>query len=198
MRSRPISFTYLARLDRADSVLAGSIQYAHNLSGGSDNNDAAYSGNRAGATRDWQALRYSLDGWRIAPWVLVGARARAVCERAAHPGRAVRPRRRDERARIARARSDRRDRHHVYRRRSLPLPWEGWNAIVFVDAGEVRVKDAAPGQQARQGASSVGVGLRWTIARRFLLAIDAAQVLDGTAASETGDRRIHASVIYRF
>jgi hemolysin activation/secretion protein len=79
-----------------------------------------------------------------------------------------------------------------------PLPWEGLSAIVFLDAGEVRVKDAAAGQQSRQGASSIGLGLRWTIARRLLLAIDAAQVLDGTTATEAGDRRLHFSLVYRF
>jgi hemolysin activation/secretion protein len=199
VRSRPVSFAYLARLDRAESVLAGSIQYAHNLGGGSDNNDAAYSGNRAGATRDWQALRYSLDGsWRVSPWVL-GVRVRGqYANEPLIPG---------EQFGLGGATSLRGLRERevtgetgiTFTAEGLrPLPWEGWNAIVFIDAGQVRVKDAAAGQQARQGASSVGVGLRWTVARRLLLAIDAAQVLDGTSASEAGDRRIHASIVYRF
>lgn len=81
---------------------------------------------------------------------------------------------------------------------ALPLPWEGVSAIVFVDAGEVRSKDAIAGQPARQAAASIGVGLRWIVARQLSLAVDAAQVLDGTTASEAGDRRVHVSFVYRF
>ena len=199
VRSRPASLTYLARLDGADYVLAGSVQYAHNLSGGSDNNDAAYSGNRAGATRDWQALRYSLDGnWRVSPWVLAARVRGQFANEPLIPG---------EQFGIGGATSLRGLREREATGETgisftveglLPLPWEGLSAIVFMDAGEVRVKDAAPGQQSRQGASSLGVGLRWTIARRLLLAVDAAQVLDGTTASEAGDRRLHFSLVYRF
>jgi hemolysin activation/secretion protein len=199
VRSRPVSLTYLARFDRAESSLAGSIQYAHNLPGGSDNNDAAYSGNRAGATRDWQAVRYSLDGqWRFAPWLL------ALRVRGQYAGEPLIP---GEQFGIGGATSLRGLREREVTGESgltvtaeglLPLPWEGLSTIAFVDAGEVRVKDAVAGQPARQGASSIGLGLRWTVARRLLLAIDAAQVLDGTTASERGDRRIHASLVYRF
>ena len=80
----------------------------------------------------------------------------------------------------------------------LPLPWEGWTALAFVDGGEIRVKNAIPGQLGRQDAWSAGLGLRWTFARSFQLAIDAAQVLDGTSVSEAGDRRVHFSLVYRF
>jgi hemolysin activation/secretion protein len=80
----------------------------------------------------------------------------------------------------------------------LPLPWEGLSAIVFADAGEARVRNAAPGVLTRQDAASIGVGLRWIVARRFSLAVDVAQVLDGTTATEAGERRIHFSLIYRF
>ena len=79
-----------------------------------------------------------------------------------------------------------------------PLPWEGVTAVVFVDAGEVRMKNAVAAQQSRVVASSVGIGLRWSVARRLQLAIDAARVLDGTAVSTPGDSRVHASVVLRF
>ena len=57
---------------------------------------------------------------------------------------------------------------------------------------------AAAGLPERQDALSVGFGVRWIIARRFSLAVDAAQVLDATTASEEGDRRVHFSLVYRF
>jgi hemolysin activation/secretion protein len=199
VRSRPLSLTYLGRFDLTDAVLAGSVQYAHNLSGGSDNNDAAYLGNRAGAGRDWDAVRYSLDGqWRFAPWTL-GVRLRGqYADEPLIPG---------EQFGLGGANSVRglREREAtgetgltVTGEGLLPLPWEGVSAIVFIDAGEVRVKDALVGQQARIGAASVGLGLRWSVARHFYLAVDGAQVLDGTAASSAGDRRVHVTVVYRF
>ncbi len=200
VRSRPASLTYLGRFDLTDAVLAGSVQYAHNLSGGSDNNDAAYSGNRAGADRDWKALRYSLDGqWRFDPWSLAMRVRGQYANEPLIPGeqfglggansiRGLRERETTGETGLA-----------VTAEGLLPLPWEGVSAIVFVDAGEVRVHDAAlTGQPGRIGAASAGLGLRWSIARRFYLAIDGAQVIDGTAASEAGDRRVHVTLVYRF
>ena len=199
VRSRPVSLTYLARYDRADSVLSGSVQYARNLDGGSDNNDAAYSGNRAGASSDWQALRYSVDGqWRVSPWVLALRVRGQFADEPLIPG---------EQFGIGGASSVRGLREREVTGESgismsfeglLPLPWEGLTALAFVDAGHVRVKDATAGQPARHTAWSVGLGLRWTIARSFQLAVDVAHVLDGALASEAGEQRIHFSLIYRF
>jgi hemolysin activation/secretion protein len=199
VRSRPVNVTYLARYDRADSSISGSVQYARNLRGGADNNDAAYSANRAGATRDWQAIRYSLDGqWRISPGALALRVRGQYADEPLIPG---------EQFGIGGAGSVRGLREREVTGENgismsfeglLPLPWEGLNAIVFVDGGEVRVKDALPGQRGRQDAWSVGVGLRWTIARSFQVALDAAHVLDGTSATGSGDERLHFSLIYRF
>jgi len=199
VRSRPVNFTYLARYDQAESSISGSLQYARNLHGGADNNDAAYSGNRAGATRDWQAWRYSADGqWRAGPGAI------AVRVRGQFTGEPLIP---GEQFGLGGASSVRGLREREVTGESgismsfeglLPLPWEGWTALAFVDGGQVRVKDAIPGQMGRQGAWSAGLGLRWTFARSFQLAIDAAQVLDGTSVSEAGDRRVHFSLVYRY
>ena len=199
VRSRPVNVTYHARYDQADWALAGSVQYEHNLAGGSDNDDAAYTGNRAGARRDWNAVRYTLDGqWRAAPWIL-GVRVRGqFANEPLIPG---------EQFGIGGATSVRglREREatgetgiSVSFEGLLPLPWEGLSAIAFVDGGQVRVKNALPGQLSRLDALSAGAGLRWTLARRFQLALDAAYVLDGPLPGESGDSRIHVSVVYRF
>ena len=80
----------------------------------------------------------------------------------------------------------------------LPLPWEGVNAIAFVDAGELRVKDPTPGQHGRIGLASFGLGLRWSIARRFYLSLDVAQVIDGAIITQAGERRGHLNLVYKF
>ena len=199
VRSRPLSLAYLGRFDRANSVLSGSIQYVHNLRGGSDNNDAAYSGNRASASRNWQAVRYSLDGqWQIAPWVLA---ARVRGQYAAEPlipgeqfGMGGASSLRGLREREATGETGVTATIEGLR----PLPWEGVSAVVFVNAGKVWVRDAAAGQQSRVFASSIGIGVRWTVARSLQLAVDGARVLDGTAVNGPGDWRVHASLVFRF
>jgi hemolysin activation/secretion protein len=199
VRSRPAALSYHGRFDRAGSIVAGNIQFVRNLGGGRDNNDTAYSGNRAGATADWQAWRYGVEGqWRVAS-VVLGARVRGqLADEPLIPG---------EQFGVGGALSVRGLREREVTGDSgisgtlealVPLPWEGLGAVVFTDAGQVRSKNIVPGLPSHQDALSVGVGLRWTIARSLSLAIDAAQVLDGTTSSVSGDRRVHASLVTRF
>ena len=117
VRTRPVLLGYNARLERVTWSIAGGIQYVHNLAAGGDSGAAAYEANRAGASRDWDAVRASLDGqWRVQPITFV-ARVRAqYSDDNLIAGRAVRPRRRVQRARVARARGDRRQRYLRERR----------------------------------------------------------------------------------
>ncbi|HYH42909.1 MAG TPA: ShlB/FhaC/HecB family hemolysin secretion/activation protein [Burkholderiales bacterium] len=199
VRSRPINFTYLARYDQAESSVSGSLQYARNIGGGSDNNDAAYSGNRAGAKRDFDVWRYTFDGqWRVSRGAIVARIRGQFSDQPLIPG---------EQFGLGGANSVRGLREREVTGESgismsfeglLPLPWEGLTALAFVDGGQVRVKDAVPGQLTRQEAWSVGLGLRWALARSFQLSVDAAHVLDGVSSTESGDQRIHFSLVYRF
>jgi hemolysin activation/secretion protein len=199
VRSRPVALSYHGRFDRPGSIVAGNIQFVRNLGGGRDNNDVAYSGNRAGATTDWQAWRYGVEAqWRIAS-VVLGVRVRGqLADEPLIPG---------EQFGMGGALSVRGLREREVTGDSgisgtlealVPLPWEGFGAVLFVDAGQVRSKQIASGQPSRQDAASVGLGFRWTFARRLSVAIDAAQVLDGTTSSVPGDRRVHASLVSRF
>lgn len=199
VRSRPLTFAYQGRFERAASSMGGRIEYARNLAGGKDNNDAAYAGNRAGASPDWQALRFGFDAqWRSAPLIFA---ARLRGQLSGEPLIA------GEQFGLGGAASVRglREREAtgdtgftVSVEGQMPLPWEGFYGVLFADAGEVRSKNTPAGQPARQGAFSIGLGIRWIIARQFSLAVDAAQVVDGTTSSESGDRRVHASMIYFF
>lgn len=199
VRSRPVSFTYEARFDEPEAVYAAGLQYVRNLTGGAENNDAAYSANRAGATRTWRAVRYTLDAqWRV-PTGSLALRVRGqYADEPLIPG---------EQFGLGGVASIRglREREALgdtgitgTLEALFPMPWEGVNAIVFVDGGEASIENPQPGQLARQGAFSAGLGLRWSVARRFYLALDAAQVIDGTTASLPGDRRVHVALVYRF
>lgn len=199
VRSRPVNLTYHGRYDAADASLGGSLQYARNVSGGADNNDAAYAANRAGASSGWDAWRYGIDGqWRLAPWVLALRVRGQYSDEPLIPG---------EQFGLGGATSVRglREREVTGERGIAfsvealrPLPWEGVTALVFADGGEVRAVGPTPGLPSRQGAFSLGAGLRFSLARRLFASLDVAQVIDGTTASRSGDRRAHFSLVYRF
>ncbi len=199
VRSRPVTLAYQARYDQPASTRGGRLEYVRNLPGGAENTDAAYAGNRAGAGRRWQAWRYGLDGsWSVGAWLL-GARLRGQATAdALIPG---------EQFGLGGAQSVRglREREatgdtgwSLSLEAAAPLPWAGLRGVLFADAGEVRVKDAAAGQAARQVAASLGAGLRWAVERRVSLALDGAYVVDGAATTRSGERRLHASLTYQF
>jgi hemolysin activation/secretion protein len=199
VRSRPISFAYSARYDRPDAIYTGNVQYVRNVGGGSGNDDAAYSGNRAGAERDWDAWRYGADANLRLSTVLFSARLRGqYAHEPLIPG---------EQFGLGGALSLRglRERevsgdsgNSLTAEALVPLPWTGFSAVAFVDAGEVRSRNIPAGQRSREDALSVGVGMRWNLPRRMTLAIDAAHVLDGTTITSNGDRRVHAALVVRF
>lgn len=199
VRTRPVLFGYHGRLEGVTWGVAGGIQYVHNLGAGDDNIPAAYEANRAGATRDWAALRTSLDGhWRVQPITFVARVRGQYSDDSLIPGEqfgiggAFSVRGLDERE----ATGDSGIFGSV--EALLPLPWAGWSAAAFFDSGYVRLNAAIPGQPGDQGAAAAGVGLRWIIARRLGASVDAAQILDGTLVTDRGMRRVHASLVYWF
>ncbi|HEX2828323.1 MAG TPA: ShlB/FhaC/HecB family hemolysin secretion/activation protein [Burkholderiales bacterium] len=199
VRSRPATLQYNARYDTANSIVAGNVQYVRNLGGGKDNNDTAYIGNRAGASPDWDALRYGGDLNLRVSTVLLSARLRGqISNEPLIPG---------EQFGMGGALSLRglREREVVGDsgitgtvEALVPLPLTGFSALAFVDGGEVRSREIAAGTPSHQAAFSAGVGIRWNLPRRMSLGIDAAHVLDGTTTTSSGDRRVHASVVIRF
>jgi len=199
VRTRPLLFGYDGRLERVAWTVAGAVQYVHNLASGSDSGSAAYTGNRAGATRDWDAVRASLDGqWRVQPITFLGRVRGQYSDDNLIPG---------EQFGLGGAFSVRGLREREVTGDSgvfasvealMPLPWGGVSVAAFLDAGHVELNDAVPGLPRTQQALSIGVGLRWVMARRLSASIDAAHVLDGTSVTNRGMRRVHASAVYFF
>ena len=175
------------------------MQFVKNLGGGKDNNDTAYTGNRAGASPDWHAWRYGGDMTLRISTVLLSARVRGqVADEPLIPG---------EQFGMGGALSLRGLREREATGDSgitgtlealVPLPWTGFSALAFVDGGEVRSRNIPAGTPSHQAAFSAGVGVRWNIPRRMSIGIDAAHVIDGTTATSSGDRRVHASLVFRF
>ncbi len=199
VRSRPVLIGYQGRFEQVTWSIGGGIQYAHNIGGSGNMGPAAYEANRAGATRDWDVVRASMDAqWRTQPITFV-ARVRAqYTDDNLIPG---------EQFGLGGASSVRGLREREVSGDNgvvgsieavLPLPWNGFGVAAFVDGGYISLNNQVPGQPGHQQASSIGIGLRWVIARRLAASIDVAQVLDGTTVTNNGMRRAHASFLYYF
>lgn len=199
VRSRPLLLRYEGRWDAADRGIRHSVEFAHNLRGGGSNDAAAYSANRAGATSSWQAWRYSAEVHRLLGGWIATARLRGQLSRDAliageqfALGGAGWVRGLQEREATG-------DSGHVLNLEALSPPiFEGVRAIGFIDAGQARLRDAAPGLVSKQGAASVGLGLRGTLDRRLSFSADWAHVVNGAGATASSRNRAHLALIYRF
>ncbi len=199
VRSRPLLAHYEGRLDGADYGARFSVDFAHNLRSGSSNDAAAYSGNRAGATPDWQAWRVALEGSkRFGGW-MASARLRGQTT-----GDALIP---GEQFALGGAswvrglpeREAAGDTGYVANLElTTPELADGLRGAAFADWGAVRLRDAAAGQSARQGAASAGVGLRWRAGRNASVVLDWAHVLEGAGGTPAGRSLGHLAVVIRF
>jgi len=200
VRSRPLLLRYTGRQDGPAYGVRGSLEFAQNLhGGGGSNDDAAYSGNRAGATADWQALRYALDGSQA-----LGAWAVSAKLRGQASGDALIP---GEQFGLGGASAVRglEEREGTGDQGLLgsvevmtPQIAEGLRLLAFADAGQVRNHQAGAGIEAQQGAGSAGMGLRYQWRRNLSLAVDWAYVLNGAGTTNKHDSRMHASVVVRY
>jgi hemolysin activation/secretion protein len=199
VRSRPLLLRYTGRLDGAAYALAGNLEFASNLSGGSGNNDRAYTANRAGADSGWQAWRYALQGSRaLGTWTLNAKLRGQASGDALIPG---------EQFGLGGANGVRglEEREGTGDQGLLgsvelmsPQIAQGLRVLVFSDAGQVRSHQAGAGINAREGASSAGAGLRYQWRRNLSVVLDWAQVLNGAGTTNKHDNRVHASLSLRF
>lgn len=201
VRSRPLLVRYEGRLGGADYEVRHLIEFAHNLSGGSSNNDFAYLSNRFGATRDWNAIRYALEGSQLfgGGWIAAAKVRGQLSDDALIPGEqfaiggSAWVRGLEEREGTG-------DKGYVATLElQTPPIYEGLRALAFADTGQARLNRAAgSGLEATQSATSIGLGARWVWRRQLSVSVDWAYVLNGTASTNEHDNRVHASALYRF
>lgn len=199
VRSRPLLLRYNGRLDGAAYGVRGSLEFARNLSGGSGNDDASYAANRGGATADWQAWRYALEGSRaLAAWA-VSAKLRGQAS-----GDALIP---GEQFGLGGASGVRglEEREGTGDQGLLgsvevmtPQITESLRLLAFADSGQVRNHQAGAGVPAREGASGAGLGMRYQWRRNFTMAVDWAYVLNGAGTTNKHDTRVHAVLAVRY
>lgn len=193
VRTRPVDLGYGGEWVSAASNLGARLTLLANVSGGDDNDDAAYGAARAGAEQDWTAARLSAHwDWRIrGPWLLRADLDAQYAGEPLVPGeqlglggvesvRGFRPRETSADDGVS-------ARVELW----LPRPRDDLNVLAFVDGGLGRRQDAAPGEEDELELASIGAGLRWQPIRGVRAVLDWAFVLDGAANVETGDHRLH-------
>jgi hemolysin activation/secretion protein len=200
VRSRPLLLRHEGRYEGAGYQLGHALEFAYNLGGGRANDDAGYAGNRAGATPDWQAWRYTLQasGVVFSDWV-ASARLRGQWSSdALIPGEqfgiggAAMVRGLEEREGVG-------DRGTVVSVELMTPPLaEGLRALAFVDAGWAKLLAAGGAAGLSRDAASAGVGLRWQWRKQLSLSLDWANVFDAAGGIRRNDERLHLSVAVRF
>lgn len=199
VRSRPLLLRHEGRYDGADFQIGHALEYARNLGGGRANTAAGYTSNRAGATRNWQALRYSLQGSKLVSGWVASARLRGQWSGDALVG--------GEQfgiggASLVRGLEEREGSgdigHVISAELTTPALAEGLRALAFVDAGRVRLRAAGGAAGTSQRAASLGAGLRWQWQKQLSLSMDWAHVFDAAGGLRRGDERLHLSLALRF
>ncbi|MBI2294573.1 MAG: ShlB/FhaC/HecB family hemolysin secretion/activation protein [Betaproteobacteria bacterium] len=85
----------------------------------------------------------------------------------------------------------------IARRIGLPDSYR-LRLLAFYDYGAVQRNDPLPGEVARDGIASAGVGLRMSYGKMVSLRFDVAQILQATANRQTSDQRISAALAVIF
>lgn len=218
--SRPLSLRYAGSWQENWGGWKFGASLAGNLSGGADNNDAAYALARANAGRRWTALRADGEWMRILTYdIRLMLRARAqLSNQALIPG---------EQFALGGALLPWGSAFGVWQR----APWIGtggvrglperalsgdsgaqgsvelWSRRIggqdlrvggFVDLGTVRRVNPAAGVSANVSASSLGALLHYQLRGNVALSLSAAQVLRGGGAVENRSGRVDMALIVRY
>jgi hemolysin activation/secretion protein len=200
VRSRPISLRYDGDYRFRNGITGFYITYEHNLSGGSDNNDKAYTANRFGASKDWDAWQFgSTLHYLIARgWYLDGRLEVQYSNDPLIPG---------EQFGVGGAYSVRGYHERIVAGDSgvaasvevwTPSLWYGVHAIGFVDGGHTWINDRLPGETGSEDLYSVGAGLRWFWRRYLSLQLDVAQTLSDAGEDDAGTTRVLFNVVARY
>ena len=199
-RTRPLTLSYTGRFQKQWGQWGYNLEYAHNLSSGGGNDDAAYGANRAGASTSWNALRYGFDVAFPLPaqWLFM-ARLRGQ-----DSGDALVP---GAQFGIGGALSLRGLPERVLSGDSghwgnlefwTPALAENLRMLVFYDFGRIRRHNDATLPSA--SVSSFGLGVRWSMGKQLSASLDLGHVLSGRSKLPAGTSRDRANlnVSYQF
>jgi len=199
-RTRPLSISYTGRFRKQWGQWGYNLEFAHNLSSGGGNDNVSYVANRAGASTDWNALRYGIDVALPIPaqWVFMGRL------RGQHSGDALVP---GEQFGIGGALSVRGLPERVLSGDFgywgnlefwTPALAENLRLLVFYDFGEIRRHNDAAMPSA--SVTTLGLGVRWSMGKQLTTSLDLGHVLSGRGKLPAGTSRdrAHLNISYLF
>lgn len=199
-RTRPLTLSYTGRFKKQWGQWGYNLEFAHNLSSGSGNDDVSYAANRTGASTNWNALRYGFDVALPMPaqWLFMGRLRGQDSGDALVPG---------EQFGIGGAMSVRGLPERVLAGDSghwgnlevwTPALAENTRMLVFYDFGEIRNHNNAVMPSA--SVTSFGLGVRWSMGKQLSASLDLGHVLSGRSKLPAGTSRdrAHLNVSYQF
>ncbi len=202
VRSRPVSLTYVASYAPGWATMNLNVEVDHNISGGADDDQAAYTANRAGATPDWNALRvfgsYSQplgQGWTFSTRAraqytndaLIAGEQFGLGGEGSIRGAEERAVTGDTGGAIS---------FEIY----TPEVYPGTRFLGFSDNGFVERYHVIPGETAHEVLESLGLGMRYTWTNAVNMSLDYGVITRGSRYPEVpaGSSRVHANVTYTF
>ncbi|HHJ35206.1 MAG TPA: ShlB/FhaC/HecB family hemolysin secretion/activation protein [Gammaproteobacteria bacterium] len=208
--SRPLSLAYLGFWQGAGKSINFNVAAYKNLSGGSNNTDKDYDQIRSGASADWFLIRYgfaynqlisedwffrlNISGQQSSENLIAGEQFGI--------GGIYSVRGFDERALLGDS--------------GIQANFELWvpgfsrydiRPVIFFDYGHTELDSPLANETSSINISSIGTGLRWSIANRLNVVLDLALVTGGAeetnasgsnSATEQGDVKGHIDMFYRF
>jgi hemolysin activation/secretion protein len=198
--AQPLTLSYAGKWHLLRGLVDWHAEYAANSPGGTGNDAASYTANRAGATPAWSVLRMNANanheyasGWMAqARWSTQTADAPLIAGEQFGLGG----------AQTLRAYADREASGDLGQTLALELwsPVLGGNVrlVGFVETGAVTTHQPQGGQSAQSELSDLGVGLRWQFAKAASLSLDAAQALNDGSSTKAQDWRANLSVVVKF
>jgi len=207
--SRPLSLRYSARREGVGATLGGYAEYLVNIDGGQGNDDQAYAvfslpGRDVG--QSWEAIRYGLDASYALPakWTLSGRFRGQYSHEPLVPGEqfgiggaaSVRG---------LRERETSGDKGYFFsiEAQGPAMTSAGVVPFFYYDQGGRSYVAPNPPFPARDTASSVGGGIRWTWRKQLEVSVTAATVLQGVSGStsnntSSGHDKLYFSLFYHF
>lgn len=201
VRTVPFTVQYSGDYAFERARVAFYLGYLHNLPAGDRNNDTVYAAARAGAARDWEALRYGASlivslprKWSLnVDWIGQYAAEPLVAGEQFGLGGTDSIRGFDER--VLTGDSGNRVRLGIW----TPQWRESIRLVGFLDAGHADLEQPVAGQRDSDTLVSLGVGLRWQWREHANVSLDYGHEIDDLRGIPAEDgEKLHISLLLRY